>query len=61
MLNLLPVPILDGGHLLYYAIEVVRGKPLSEAAQNLGQRVGLVVLLMLMSLALFNDLARLLS
>ncbi len=61
VLNLLPVPILDGGHLLYYAIEVIRGRPLSEAAQNLGQRVGLVVLLMLMSLALFNDVARLLS
>jgi regulator of sigma E protease len=61
VLNLLPIPILDGGHLFYYLIEVVKGSPLSEAAQNFGQRLGIVLLVMLMSLALFNDLARLLS
>lgn len=61
VLNLLPVPVLDGGHLLYYLIEIVKGSPLSEAAQSLGQRLGIVVLLLLMSLALFNDLTRLLG
>jgi len=61
VLNLLPVPILDGGHLLYYLIELVKGRPLSEAAQYFGQRVGIVILLMLMSLAFFNDIARLLG
>lgn len=55
VLNLLPVPVLDGGHLLYYLIELVKGSPLSEAIQNAGQRVGIVVLLLLMGLALFND------
>ena len=59
VLNLLPIPVLDGGHLLYYCIEFVKGGPLSEAAQYLGQRVGLVLLAMLMSLAIFNDLVRL--
>ena len=61
VLNLLPVPVLDGGHLLYYFIELVKGSPLSESWQNLGQRFGIVILLMLMTLALFNDLVRLLG
>ncbi|MGF1525556.1 MAG: RIP metalloprotease RseP [Candidatus Competibacterales bacterium] len=61
VLNLLPIPILDGGHLLYYAIELVKGSPVSEAVQSMGQRIGLAVLLLLMSLALFNDFARLLG
>lgn len=61
VLNLLPVPVLDGGHLLYYLIELVRGKPLSEAAQYLGQRIGLAAIVMLMGLALFNDFVRLLG
>ena len=59
VINLLPVPVLDGGHLLYYLIELVKGSPVSETAQGLGQRVGIVVLLALMSLALFNDFSRL--
>jgi regulator of sigma E protease len=59
VLNLLPVPVLDGGHLMYYLIELVKGSPVSEAAQLLGQRIGIVLLLMLMSLAFYNDLARL--
>ncbi len=59
VLNLLPVPVLDGGHLMYYLIELVKGSPVSEAAQLLGQRIGIVILLMLMSLAFYNDLARL--
>ena len=61
VLNLLPVPVLDGGHLLYYLIELLKGSPLSEAVQNVGQRVGMVVLLLLMGLALFNDFNRLLG
>lgn len=61
VLNLLPIPILDGGHLLYNAIEWVTGKPLSEAAQEIGQRVGIIVLLGLMSLAFYNDISRLLG
>jgi regulator of sigma E protease len=59
VLNLLPVPVLDGGHLMYYLIELVKGSPVSEAAQLLGQRIGIIILLMLMSLAFYNDLARL--
>ncbi|MBF0217993.1 MAG: RIP metalloprotease RseP [Gammaproteobacteria bacterium] len=59
VLNLLPIPILDGGHLLFYLIEAVKGSPLPEAVEALGQRVGMVLLLMLMSLALYNDLLRL--
>lgn len=61
VLNLLPVPVLDGGHLLYYLIELVKGSPLSEVVQELGQRVGIALLVMLMGLALFNDLSRLLG
>ncbi len=56
VLNLLPVPILDGGHLLYYAIEGVRGKPLSEEMQAMGLRIGMALLLMLMVVAMYNDI-----
>jgi len=59
ILNLLPIPILDGGHLLFYAIEAVRGQPLSEQAQLVGQKLGMSLLLALMALAMFNDLSRL--
>ena len=59
ILNFLPIPVLDGGHLMYYLIEMVKGSPVSEAAQLLGQRIGIILLLMLMSLAFYNDLARL--
>jgi len=59
VLNLLPVPVLDGGHLMYFLIELVKGSPVSETAQLLGQRIGIIILLMLMSLAFYNDLARL--
>ncbi len=61
VINLLPIPILDGGHLLYYAIELLRGRPLSEQAQALGQRIGIALLALLMGVALYNDLARLLG
>ena len=56
LMNLLPVPMLDGGHLLFYAIEALRGKPLSERAQELGFRVGLGLVLMLMLFVTWNDL-----
>jgi regulator of sigma E protease len=59
VLNLLPVPLLDGGHLLYYAAETLLGRPLSEAAQFAGQRVGIALLVGLMGLAFYNDLSRL--
>ncbi|MAS40326.1 MAG: zinc metallopeptidase RseP [Porticoccaceae bacterium] len=59
VLNLLPIPVLDGGHLLYYGIEAVRGKPLSEHLQELGYRIGLFLVIGLMLLALYNDLSRL--
>lgn len=61
VLNLLPIPVLDGGHLLYYSIEWIRGRPLSEAVQAAGQQLGMVALLMLMSLAFYNDILRLLG
>ena len=57
-LNLLPIPILDGGQIVYQLAEWVRGAPLSERIQALGQQIGIVLLLMLMSVALFNDFAR---
>ena len=59
VLNLLPIPVLDGGHLFYYLIEIVKGSPLSDEAQALGQRIGIAALLMLMALAVYNDLAQL--
>jgi regulator of sigma E protease len=58
LLNLFPIPLLDGGHLLYYGIEAVRGRPLSERAQELGFRIGLAIIVMLMAFALFNDFTR---
>ena len=61
LLNLLPIPVLDGGHLLYYLIELVRGRPLSEDAQFAGQRLGIAFLVGLMGLAFYNDIVRLLS
>jgi regulator of sigma E protease len=61
LMNLLPIPLLDGGHLLYHFVEIVRGRPLSERFLLLSQRVGTIVLAGLMGLALFNDFSRLLS
>ena len=60
VLNLLPVPMLDGGHLLYYAVELLKGSPPSERVVAIGQRIGVAVLTLLTALALFNDVTRLL-
>lgn len=59
VLNLLPIPILDGGHLLYYIVEAFRGQPLSLRAQAVGQQVGVFLLIALMSVAFYNDIYRL--
>lgn len=61
VLNLLPIPVLDGGHLMYHMIEVVRRRPLSERAMEVAQQFGLFLLFILMAFAFFNDLNRLLS
>ena len=61
VLNLLPIPLLDGGHLMYYAIEIIKGRPVSERFMELGQRVGLALLLVMMAFAFYNDLNRLLT
>jgi regulator of sigma E protease len=58
VLNLLPIPVLDGGHLLYYAIEAVKGSPVSERIMAFGHQVGIVLLVGLMVLAFYNDLTR---
>lgn len=57
MVNLLPIPILDGGHFLYFFIEAILRRPLSERAQEVGMRIGLFILILLTSLAVFNDLS----
>jgi regulator of sigma E protease len=59
LLNLFPIPLLDGGHLLFYGIEAVRGRPLSERAQEVGFRIGLAIVVMLMIFATFNDIVHL--
>jgi regulator of sigma E protease len=61
VLNLLPIPLLDGGHLLYFLFEAVKGSPLSEQVQMLGQRIGVLLLAALMSLAFYVDIQRLLN
>jgi len=61
VLNLLPVPLLDGGHLMYYTLEVFKGSPVSDRAIEVGQQVGMALLVMLMVFALYNDINRLIS
>jgi regulator of sigma E protease len=61
VLNLLPIPLLDGGHLMYYCAEILKGSPVSERVMELGQRVGLALLLVMMAFAFYNDLNRLFS
>ena len=59
IINLLPLPVLDGGHLVYYFIELLTGKPVPEKVQEIGFKIGALVLLSIMSIAIFNDLSRL--
>ena len=61
LINLFPIPMLDGGHLLFYGIEAIRGRPLSEKTQEIGFRIGLALVLMLMIFATWNDLIHLSS
>ncbi len=61
VLNLLPIPMLDGGHLMYYCVEILKGSPVSERVMEFGQRVGLALLLVMMAFAFYNDLNRLFS
>ncbi len=61
VLNLLPIPMLDGGHLMYYVIEIVKGSPLSVRATEIGQQVGMLLLFSLMAFAIYNDVSRLIS
>lgn len=61
VLNILPLPVLDGGHLVYFMIEAVRGKPLSEKAEQFGLKIGVSLLLVLMMVALYNDVTRLIG
>jgi regulator of sigma E protease len=61
VLNLLPIPVLDGGQIVYQVAELVKGSPLTERAQILGQQIGILALLLLMSFAFYNDIARILS
>lgn len=57
-INLLPVPLLDGGHLLYFSIEAIKGKPLSQKVQELGMQIGMLMVFALMAIAIFNDISR---
>lgn len=61
VLNLLPIPVLDGGHLLYYTVEIIKGGPIPERVMEIGQQIGLVLLVMLMAFAFYNDINRLIS
>ena len=59
IINLFPLPVLDGGHLLFLLVEKLKGRPVSERVQDFCYRIGTVVLMLLMGLALFNDFSRL--
>jgi regulator of sigma E protease len=61
VLNLLPIPLLDGGHLMYYIAEIIKGRPVSERALEIGQHVGIALLFTLMAFAIYNDITRLLG
>ncbi|WP_295624741.1 RIP metalloprotease RseP [uncultured Nitrosomonas sp.] len=61
VLNLLPIPILDGGHLMYYLIEIVKGSPVSDKTIIIGQKIGLLMLFTLMTFAIYNDISRLIT
>jgi regulator of sigma E protease len=61
VLNLLPIPVLDGGQIVYQTVELIKGSPMSERAQMMGQQLGIFALLLLMSFAFYNDISRILS
>ncbi|MFM2008538.1 MAG: metalloprotease RseP [Pseudomonadota bacterium] len=61
VMNLLPIPVLDGGHLLYYSLELLTGRPVSQRVSDIAQRAGVGILMVLMAVAIFNDIARLVS
>jgi regulator of sigma E protease len=61
LLNLFPVPVLDGGHLVLYAIEAVRGRPMGQGAQEIAFRIGMAMILSLMVFATWNDISRLIG
>jgi regulator of sigma E protease len=61
VLNLLPIPLLDGGHLMYYTVEIFKGSPVSDRTMEVGQKLGLALLLVLMAFAFYNDINRLIS
>ena len=61
LLNLFPIPLLDGGHIMYYLAEVLMRRPVSQRVMEIGQQIGFLILAMLMAFALFNDVSRLLS
>jgi len=61
VMNLLPIPVLDGGHLLYYSVELLSGRPVPERVAEIVQRAGLGALMALMAIAVFNDITRLIG
>jgi regulator of sigma E protease len=61
VLNLLPIPLLDGGHLMYYMLEIVKGSPVSDKGMEVGQRIGMGLLFLLMACAIYNDIFRLIN
>lgn len=61
IMNLLPIPVLDGGHLMYYMVEIVTGKPVSEATMMIGQKIGIFLLGLMMVIAFYNDITRLIT
>jgi regulator of sigma E protease len=58
ILNLLPIPVLDGGHLFFFLLEMILGKPVSLKKREIAQQIGLFILIMLMMLIIYNDIAR---
>ena len=61
VMNLLPIPVLDGGHLLYYSLELLTGRPVPQRVGEIAQRAGLGILMVMMAVAMFNDSARLMT